>query len=165
MTINVGIDARSLNVRHVRGTGRYVYELLRNTTPEDGVAWTIFGHDCSLPLQIPQALSGSAAVFEVRGHRFQTWEQIGLPRWPSSMVEDGAGFIWIGSGDGIFRVSRAGLNAWADGRRTDLLPRRFARMCLPDAFSSIVGSQEYLRMRHGLDAPAVAARVRQLMGT
>ncbi len=80
MTINVGIDARSLNVRHVRGTGRYVYELLRNTTPEDGVAWTIFGHDCSLPLQIPQALSGSAAVFEMRGHRFQTWEQIGLPR-------------------------------------------------------------------------------------
>ncbi len=54
-------------------------------------------------------------------------EQIGLPRWPSSMAEDGAGSIWIGSGDGIFRVSRAGLNAWADGRRTDLLPRRFAR--------------------------------------
>jgi transketolase len=44
------------------------------------------------------------------------------------------------------------------------LPRRFAKLCLPDAHSSIVGSQEYLRMRHGLDAPAIAARVRQLMG-
>lgn len=45
------------------------------------------------------------------------------------------------------------------------MPRRFARMCLPDAYSSIVGSQEYLRMRHGLDAPAIVARVRQLTGT
>ena len=45
------------------------------------------------------------------------------------------------------------------------MPRRFARMCLPDAYSSIVGSQEYLRMRHGLDALAIVARVRQLTGT
>jgi transketolase len=44
------------------------------------------------------------------------------------------------------------------------MPRRFARMCLPDAYSSIVGSQEYLRMRHGLDAPAIVARVGQLIG-
>lgn len=44
------------------------------------------------------------------------------------------------------------------------MPKRFARMCLPDAYSSIVGSQEYLRMRHGLDAPAIVARVRQLTG-
>ena len=45
------------------------------------------------------------------------------------------------------------------------MPRRFARMCLPDAYSAIVGSQEYLRMRHGLDAPAIVARVRQLTGS
>ena len=44
------------------------------------------------------------------------------------------------------------------------IPRRFARMCLPDAYSSIVGSQEYLRMRHGLDVPAIVARVRHLIG-
>lgn len=43
------------------------------------------------------------------------------------------------------------------------LPKRFARMCLPDAYSAIVGSQEYLRLRHGLDATAIAARVRKLM--
>jgi transketolase len=42
-------------------------------------------------------------------------------------------------------------------------PKRFARICLPDAFSSIVGSQEYLRKRHGLDASAIAARVTKLM--
>ena len=43
------------------------------------------------------------------------------------------------------------------------MPRRFARMCLPDSYSSIVGSQEYLRMRHGLDAPAIAKRVRKIL--
>ncbi len=43
------------------------------------------------------------------------------------------------------------------------LPARLARMSLPDTFSSIVGSQEYLRARHGLDAHAIAARVRRLL--
>ena len=42
-------------------------------------------------------------------------------------------------------------------------PRLFARMCLPDAYSSIVGSQEYLRMQHGLDASGVVSRVRKLL--
>jgi transketolase len=43
-----------------------------------------------------------------------------------------------------------------------VMPRRFARLCLPDAYSSIVGSQEYLRMRHSLDAASIATRVRNL---
>jgi transketolase len=43
------------------------------------------------------------------------------------------------------------------------MPRKFARLCLPDAYSSIVGSQEYLRMRHGLDAPGIASRVLKLL--
>ncbi len=44
-----------------------------------------------------------------------------------------------------------------------IMPRQFARLCLPDAYSSIVGSQEYLRMRHGLDAPGIASRVLKLL--
>lgn len=44
------------------------------------------------------------------------------------------------------------------------LPKRLGRMCLPDAYSAIVGSQEYLRTRHGLDAAAITARVRELTG-
>lgn len=43
------------------------------------------------------------------------------------------------------------------------MPRRFARLCLPDSYSSIVGSQEYLRMRHGLDAQGIAKSVRELL--
>ncbi len=44
-----------------------------------------------------------------------------------------------------------------------VMPRHFARLCLPDAYSSIVGSQEYLRMRHRLDAQSIALRVRELL--
>jgi transketolase len=46
---------------------------------------------------------------------------------------------------------------------TGSLPKRFGRMCLPDIYSSIVGSQEYLRIRHGLDASAIVSRVRELI--
>jgi transketolase len=42
------------------------------------------------------------------------------------------------------------------------LPRRLVRLALPDAYSAIVGSQDYLRMRHGLDAQAIAACLRRL---
>jgi transketolase C-terminal domain/subunit len=44
-----------------------------------------------------------------------------------------------------------------------ILPRRLARLSLPDRFSSIVGGQDYLRRRHGLDAEAIAARARELV--
>ncbi|MEQ1806130.1 MAG: transketolase C-terminal domain-containing protein [Burkholderiaceae bacterium] len=62
-------------------------------------------------------------------------------------------------------VSIGGLGSLAADTFLDagMMPKRFARVCLPDAFSSIVGSQEYLRMRHGIDAQAIVARVRQLM--
>jgi transketolase len=41
-------------------------------------------------------------------------------------------------------------------------PRNFKRLCLPDAYSSIVGSQDYLRKCHRLDALSIASRVREL---
>lgn len=43
-------------------------------------------------------------------------------------------------------------------------PRRFARMGIEGGYSSIVGSQDYLRSRHGLDAPGISQRVRALVG-
>jgi len=43
------------------------------------------------------------------------------------------------------------------------LPRRFRRLGLAGSFSSIVGSQNYLRTRYGLDASAVAAAVRETL--
>ena len=46
-----------------------------------------------------------------------------------------------------------------------LLPRAWCPIALPDAFSSVVGTQEYLRARWQIDAPSIAARIRaQLKG-
>lgn len=43
------------------------------------------------------------------------------------------------------------------------VPKRFRRMGLRNGFSSIVGSQEYLRQRYGLDAAAVRATALELL--
>ena len=43
-------------------------------------------------------------------------------------------------------------------------PRRFTRVGLRAGFSSIVGSQDYLRSRYGMDAHAVETTVRRLLG-
>jgi alpha-1,3-rhamnosyl/mannosyltransferase len=79
MTLRVGIVARTLNVPHLRGTGRYVQELLRNTVAADDVRWTAYGHDPSKPFRVPEPLLGSTDVFDFRGDRFHLWEQVGLP--------------------------------------------------------------------------------------
>ena len=41
-----------------------------------------------------------------------------------------------------------------------LMPRSWCPIALPDAYSSIVGSQDYLRVRHHMDASAIADRIR-----
>ena len=46
-----------------------------------------------------------------------------------------------------------------------LRPRAFARLGLPGSFSSIIGSQEYLRKHYGLDAASIAAAVSRLVKT
>jgi len=79
MSLHVGMVARTLNVRHLRGTGRYVQEILRNTRPADDIRWTAFGHDPALPFRVPEPLLGQADVFNFRGDRFHLWEQLGLP--------------------------------------------------------------------------------------
>ncbi len=43
-------------------------------------------------------------------------------------------------------------------------PEYFARIGLRAGFSSIVGSQKYLRERYGLDAASIAVTVRNLLG-
>ncbi len=42
-------------------------------------------------------------------------------------------------------------------------PARFRRIAINDNFSSIVGSQHYLRKVHGIDAPSIVAEVRDLV--
>lgn len=79
MTMRLGIVARTLNVQHLRGTGRYVQELLRNTADSGDVHWTAYGHNPSAPFRVPSGWDGTAEVFDFRGDKFQLWEQLGLP--------------------------------------------------------------------------------------
>ncbi len=79
MNLHVGMVARTLNVPHLRGTGRYVQELLRNTRASDGITWTAYGHNPAQPFRVPENLIGRAEVFDFRGDRFHLWEQLGLP--------------------------------------------------------------------------------------
>ena len=65
--------------------------------------------------------SDSAMGFSCRCNQSGSVCRAGLPAW----WRTNPGFLWIGSSDGIFRISRAGF-AWADEPRTGPLPRRFA---------------------------------------
>ncbi|MFL6710720.1 MAG: glycosyltransferase family 4 protein [Massilia sp.] len=80
MTLRVGIVAQTLNVEHLRGTGRYVQELLRNTKQDDDLRWTAYAQNPSKPFRIPPGLIGQADVFDFPGDRLYLWEQLGLPR-------------------------------------------------------------------------------------
>lgn len=44
----------------------------------------------------------------------------------------------------------------------NLIPKVFKRIGLNDIYSSIVGSQEYLRNKYNMDADAIAQAVRKL---
>lgn len=77
--LRVGVDARTLNRTHIRGTGRYIFEILRNVKPEDQIEFTAYGNDPSQAMRIPEGTCKDVDVFEFRGHRFEAWEQLGLP--------------------------------------------------------------------------------------
>ena len=80
MNLRIGIVARCLNTAHIRGMGRYVYELIQQLVDEPGVQWLVLGDDPRHPLNTPTGMRGAVEVFPFRGDRFQLWEQVGLPR-------------------------------------------------------------------------------------
>ena len=45
----------------------------------------------------------------------------------------------------------------------DVRPRRFRRIALNDAFSSIIGDQEFIRAAHGLDVAGIVATVQSVL--
>lgn len=77
--MRVGIDARCLNTEHVRGMGKYVNEVLAHALREPPVEWVLFGDRPDTPMQVPPDIGARAQVFHQTGHRFQVWEQFGLP--------------------------------------------------------------------------------------
>ncbi len=79
MTITIGLVATCLNTQHIRGMGKYVFELLQQSATESDLRWCAFANNPSIPLIVPETTQVERAVFTFRGDRFHLWEQIGLP--------------------------------------------------------------------------------------
>jgi len=77
--LRIGVDARCLNVAHLRGMGRYLAEVLARIGKCEDVEWRLFADRPDWPLHLPEAEHLTTDVFELRGYRFHSWEQIGLP--------------------------------------------------------------------------------------
>ena len=79
MALKLGLVARCLNTEHIRGMGKYVFELLQQSKPQDNIEWVLFGDDSQYGMVAPAGKSLTNDIFEFRGDRFRLWEQIGLP--------------------------------------------------------------------------------------
>lgn len=77
--LRIGVDARCLNVEHLRGMGRYLAEVIAHISKCEDVEWHLFADRPDWPLHLPKANQLRTEVFELRGYRFHSWEQIGLP--------------------------------------------------------------------------------------
>jgi glycosyltransferase involved in cell wall biosynthesis len=77
--IRVGIDARCLNVRHLRGMGKALVHLLREGLNCNSVEFLLFADEPTIALAFPTGDVVKSRVWEVKGHRFRAWEQVGLP--------------------------------------------------------------------------------------
>jgi alpha-1,3-rhamnosyl/mannosyltransferase len=71
--------ARCLNTEHIRGMGKYVYELLRHGQRHPELQWRLFGDDTRYGMVTPAGANASSEIFTFRGDRFRAWEQLGLP--------------------------------------------------------------------------------------
>lgn len=76
--LRVAVDARCLNVAHLRGMGKSLYEFVRRTSASGAVEWHLFGNRPDYPMHVPDE-SCRVQVFETRGYRFAAWEQFSLP--------------------------------------------------------------------------------------
>lgn len=77
--LRVGIDARCLNTLHLRGMGKYVIELITHINRLANVEWRFFADRPDTVFHKPLEIDGKIDLFDVKGYRFHTWEQIGLP--------------------------------------------------------------------------------------
>ncbi len=79
MTLKVGLVACCLNTEHIRGMGKYVFELVQQSTPAHGIEWTLFGDDPRYGIVTPADQALVKDSFSFKGDRFYLWEQLGLP--------------------------------------------------------------------------------------
>jgi alpha-1,3-rhamnosyl/mannosyltransferase len=86
--LKVAVDARCLNVEHLRGMGKALFELVTRTAASGAVEWHLLGDRPDWPMQAPQVAGCHASVFETRGYRFHSWEQWSLPRRARRLAAD-----------------------------------------------------------------------------
>ncbi len=79
MTLRVGLVARCLNTEHIRGMGKYIFELLQQSNPQHGLEWYLFGDDQRHGIVAPVGKPLTKDIFPFKGDRFHLWEQLGLP--------------------------------------------------------------------------------------
>jgi glycosyltransferase involved in cell wall biosynthesis len=77
--MRIALDGRVLNTPHMRGMGKATFELLREGTRAADVSFIILGDEPRSPVHYPPSDRISFHTWEVRGHRFRAWEQVGLP--------------------------------------------------------------------------------------
>ena len=78
--LRVAADARCLNVQHLRGMGKSLFELVRRTARSGVIQWHLLGDRLDWPMLAPAHDGVRTTVVETRGFRFHTWEQWTLPR-------------------------------------------------------------------------------------
>src|SRR3954462_266855 len=77
--LHIAVDARCLNVEHLRGMGKMLYEVIRRTASSGAVRWRLFADRPDRPMRAPESENITASIFETRGYQFAAWEQWSLP--------------------------------------------------------------------------------------
>lgn len=77
--LKVGLVATSLNCEHIRGMGKYLFEMTAQSQCKNDLSWIFLGNDLRYPLHHSKSIAASTDIFEVRGDRFNFWSQLGVP--------------------------------------------------------------------------------------
>lgn len=86
--LRVALDARCLNVEHLRGMGKSVFELVKRTAESGAVQWHLLADRPDRPMHVPEDRGCAVSVFETKGYRVHSWEQWSLPRRASRLEVD-----------------------------------------------------------------------------
>ena len=80
--MKIAFDARCINVPHLRGMGKYLLNIINNMLGFDDVSVALYSDRPEWPFFLPESWDerrASLKIFDLRGYRFKSWEQFGLP--------------------------------------------------------------------------------------
>ena len=77
--LKVGLVATSLNCEHIRGMGKYLFEMTAQSQNNINLSWIFMGNDPRFALHHPKNIAATTDIFELRGDRLNFWSQFGVP--------------------------------------------------------------------------------------